>query len=71
MDKIDRYEELEKVIDTLDSLYNTINSKDIKSNLMDMILDYENEKQDLGNEIDAEIEDDIAFLNKEYMRDAI
>lgn len=71
MDKIDRYEELEKVIDTLDSLYNTINSKDIRSNLMDMILDYENEKQDLGNEIDAEIEDDIAFLNKEYMRDVI
>lgn len=71
MEKIDRYEELEKVVDTLDSLYNTINSKDIKSNLIDMIIDYENEKQDLGNEIDAEIEDDIVFLNKEYMRDAI
>lgn len=71
MDKIDRYEELEKVIDTLDSIYNIVQSKDIKSNLMDMILDYENEKQDLGNEIDAEIEDDIAFLNKEYMRDVI
>ena len=71
MDKIDRYEELEKVIDALDSIYNIVQSKDIKSNLMDMILDYENEKQDLGNEIDAEIEDDIAFLNKEYMRDVI
>lgn len=71
MDKIDRYEELEKVIDALDSIYNIVQSKDIKSNLMDMILDYENEKQDLGNKIDAEIEDDIAFLNKEYMRDVI
>lgn len=71
MDKIDRYEELEKVIDALDSIYNIVQSKDIKSNLMDMILDYENEKQDLGNKIDAEIEDDLAFLNKEYMRDAI
>lgn len=71
MEKIDRYEELEKVVNTLDSLYNTINSKDIKSNLIDMIIDYENEMHDLGNEIDAEIEDDLAFLNKEYMRDAI
>lgn len=68
---MDRYEELEKVIDALDSIYNTIRSKDIKSDILDLIYKYETERQELGNKIDAEIEDDIAFLNKEYMRDAI
>ena len=68
---MDRYEELEKVIDALDSIYNTIRSKDIKSDILDLIQKYETERQELGNKIDAEIEDDIAFLNKEYMRDAI
>lgn len=68
---MDRYEELEKVIDALDSIYNTIESKDIKSDILDLIYRYETERQELGNKIDAEIEDDLAFLNKEYMRDAI
>lgn len=68
---MDRYEELEKVIDDLDSIYNTIESKDIKSDILDLIYRYETERQELGNKIDEEIEDDLAFLNKEYMRDAI
>ena len=68
---MDRYEELEKVIDDLDSIYNTIESKDIKSDILDLTYKYETERQELGNKIDAEIEDDLAFLNKEYMRDAI
>lgn len=68
---MDRYEELEKVIDALDSIYNTIKSNDIKSDILDLTYRYETERQELGNKIDAEIEDDLAFLNKEYMRDAI
>lgn len=68
---MDRYEELEKVIDDLDRIYNTIESKDIKSDILDLTYKYETERQELGNKIDAEIEDDLAFLNKEYMRDAI
>ena len=68
---MDRYEELEKVIDDLDRIYNTIESKDIKSDILDLIYRYETERQELGNKIDEEIEDDLAFLNKEYMRDAI
>lgn len=68
---MDRYEELEKVIDALDSIYNTIKSKDIKSDILDLTYKYEIERQELGNKIDAEIENDLAFLNKEYMRDAI
>lgn len=68
---MDRYEELEKVIDALDSIYNILKSKDIKSDILDLTYKYETERQELGNKIDAEIEDDIAFLNKEYMRDAI
>lgn len=68
---MDRYEELERVIDALDSIYSTIKSKDIKSDILDLIYRYETERQELGNKIDAEIEDDLAFLNKEYMRDAI
>lgn len=68
---MDRYEELEKVIDALDSIYNTIKLKDIKSDILDLIYRYETERQELGNKIDEEIEDDLAFLNKEYMRDAI
>lgn len=68
---MDRYEELEKVIDDLDSIYNTIESKDIKSDILDLTYKYETERQELGNKIGAEIEDDLAFFNKEYMRDAI
>lgn len=68
---MDRYEELERVIDALDSIYSTIKSKDIKSDILDLIYRYETERQELGNKIDAEIKDDLAFLNKEYMRDAI
>ena len=68
---MDRYEELERVIDALDSIYSTIKSKDIKSDILDLIYRYETERQELGNKIDEEIEDDLAFLNKEYMRDAI
>jgi len=49
MEKENRIEELNDVIDTLDSLITRINSEDIKNNLISLSLEYEKEKQNLNN----------------------
>lgn len=68
---MDRYEELEKVIDDLDSIYNTIESKDIKSDILDLTYKYETEKQDLESKLNNQVKEDEEYLNKEYMQNAI
>lgn len=71
MDIIDRCNELEEMIDKLNELLDTVQSKDIKGDIEDLIGKYYGEYERLDRELSEEIEDDIAFFNKEYMRDAI
>lgn len=71
MDIIDRCNELEEMIDKLNELLDTVQSKDIKGDIEDLIGKYYDEYERLDRELSEEIEDDIAFFNKEYMRDAI
>ena len=68
---MDRYEELEKVIDALDSIYNILKSKDIKSDILDLTYKYETEKQDLESKLNNQVKEDEEYLNKEYMKNAI
>ena len=68
---MDRYEELEKVIDALDSIYNILKSKDIKSDILDLTYKYETEKQDLEIKLNNQVKEDEEYLNKEYMQNAI
>lgn len=68
---MDRYEELEKVIDALDSIYNILKSKDIKSDILDLTYKYETEQQDLESKLNNQAKEDEEYLNKEYMQNAI
>lgn len=68
---MDRYEELEKVIDALDSIYNILKSKDIKSDILDLTYKYETEQQDLERKLNNQAKEDEEYLNKEYMQNAI
>ncbi len=71
MDIIDRCNELEEMINKLNEILDTVQSKDIKGDIEDLIGKYYDEYERLDRELSEEIEDDIAFFNKEYMRDAI
>lgn len=71
MDISDRCNELEEMINKLNEILDTVQSKDIKGDIEDLIGKYYDEYERLDRELSEEIEDDIAFFNKEYMRDAI
>lgn len=70
-EKLERCDELDDVIDTLDSLYNRIYSDDIKSDILDIVTKYEEERQNLENELQEEAEEEKRYLNREYMREAL
>lgn len=70
-EKLERCDELDDVIDTLDSLYNRIYSDDIKSDILDIVTKYEEEHQNLENELQEEAETEKKYLNREYMREAL
>ena len=69
--KLERCDELDDVIDTLDGLYNRISSDDIKSDILDIVAKYEEEHQNLENELQEEAEEEKRYLNREYMRNAL
>lgn len=71
MDDIDRCEELERTIDLLNTVFNFAESEDIKSDITDLILNYETELQDLNNELARKAEDERRFLSREYERSVI
>lgn len=59
------------MINTLDSLYNELNSKDIKSDITDLVLKYEEEYQDSNEELAKVAEEEREYLEREYIKSAI
>ena len=70
-EKLERCDELDDVVDTLDSLYNRVYSEDIKSDILDFVTKYEEEHQNLENELQEVAEEEKRYLNSEYMKEAL
>lgn len=71
MDKIDRCNELEEMIDKLNELLDTVQSKDIKGDIEDLIGKYYGEYKELDEQLTKQEEEDSKYLESEYWRNAI
>lgn len=71
MDIIDRCNELEEMIDKLNELLDTVQSKDIKGDIEDLIGKYYGEYKELDEELTKQEEEDNRYLAREYWRNAI
>ncbi len=71
MEKSDRCDELQELIETLFLLREELSSKDIREDLDDIIEKYNDEYERLDKELAEEEKENLDYLNKEYMRDAI
>lgn len=64
----ERKEELEETIDALNKIYDDASSKDIKSDILDLVTNYETELQDIENRLAEEYEKEMKYMNLEYER---
>ena len=71
MDILDRCNELEEMIDKLNELLDTVQSKDIKGDIEDLIGKYYGEYKELDEELTKQEEEDSKYLESEYWRNAI
>lgn len=71
MDILDRCNELEEMIDKLNELLDTVQSKDIKGDIEDLIGKYYGEYKELDEQLTKQEEEDNKYLEREYWRDAI
>ena len=71
MEDIDRCDDLEETIDKLDELLDTVQSKDIKGDIEDLIGKYYGEYKELDEQLTKQEEEDNKYLEREYWRDAI
>lgn len=71
MDILDRCNELEEMIDKLNELLDTVQSKDIKGDIEDLIGKYYGEYKELDEQLTEQEEEDNKYLEREYWRDAI
>lgn len=71
MEKSDRCDELQELIETLFLLRKELSSEDIREDLDDIIEKYNDEYERLDKELAEEEKENLDYLNKEYMRDAI
>lgn len=71
MDILDRCNELEEMIDKLNELLDTVQSKDIKGDIEDLIGKYYGEYKELDEQLAKQEEEDSKYLEREYWRNAI
>ena len=71
MDILDRCNELEEMIDKLNELLDTVQSKDIKGDIEDLIGKYYGEYKELDEQLTKQEEEDSKYLESEYWRNAI
>lgn len=71
MDILDRCNELEEMIDKLNELLDTVQSKDIKGDIEDLIGKYYGEYKELDEQLTKQEEKDSKYLESEYWRNAI
>ena len=71
MDILDRCNELEEMIDKLNELLDTVQSKDIKGDIEDLIGKYYGEYKELDEQLTKQEEEDSKYLKSEYWRNAI
>lgn len=71
MDILDRCNELEEMIDKLNELLDTVQSKDIKGDIEDLIGKYYGEYKELDDQLTKQEEEDNKYLEREYWRNAI
>lgn len=71
MDILDRCNELEEMIDKLNELLDTVQSKDIKGDIEDLIGKYYGEYKELDEQLTKQEEEDNKYLEREYWRNAI
>lgn len=71
MDILDRCNELEEMINKLNEILDTVQSKDIKGDIEDLIGKYYGEYKELDEELTKQEEVDRKYLEQEYWRDAI
>ena len=71
MDILDRCNELEEMIDKLNELLDTVQSKDIKGDIEDLIGKYYGEYKELDEQLTKQEEEDSRYLEHEYWRNAI
>lgn len=71
MDKIERCNELQDFIDTLNKLNDRICSSDLKGELEDLIGEYYGEYKKLDDELIEEEENERLYLESEYRRSVI
>ena len=63
--------ELEEMIDKLNELLDTVQSKDIKGDIEDLIGKYYGEYKELDEQLTKQEEEDSKYLESEYWRNAI
>lgn len=71
MDILNRCNELEEMIDKLNELLDTVQSKDIKGDIEDLIGKYYGEYKELDDQLTKQEEEDNKYLEREYWRNAI
>lgn len=71
MDILDRCNEIEEMIDKLNELLDTVQSKDIKGDIEDLIGKYYGEYKELDEQLTKQEEEDSKYLESEYWRNAI
>lgn len=71
MDILDRCNELEEMIDKLNEVLDTVQSKDIKGDIEDLIGKYYGEYKELDEQLTKQEEEDSKYLESEYWRNAI
>lgn len=71
MDISDRCNELEEMINKLNEILDTVQSKDIKGDIEDLIGKYYGEYKELDEQLTKQEEEDNKYLEREYWRNAI
>ena len=69
MDLLDRFNELDEIVSTLNMLIKEIQSRHDKEFFEEILRDYEKEKDYIENQLEEEEEEEKTRMDKEYWAD--